>query len=81
MEKGGNILIYPYQMPCIIWLVSIPLKAPLYQFQNITLLTGGSQRIFLIVMCLDWRRQEKDLTQFQHLIVIVTTKIEKDQKR
>jgi hypothetical protein len=50
----------------------------LWVFQNITQLTGGGKTIFLIVMCLNWGRQEKDLTQFQHLILIVMTKKERD---
>jgi hypothetical protein len=43
-------------------------------FQNISQLTGGGRTIFLIVMGLNWDRQEKDLTQFQEFILIVMIK-------
>jgi hypothetical protein len=53
----------------------------LWVFQTITQLTGGGRTIFQIVMRLNWGRQEKNLTQFQQLILIVMTKKETDIRR
>jgi hypothetical protein len=53
---------------------SLKRRRMLWVFQNITQLTERGRTIFQIVMGLNWGGQEKDLTQFQQLILIVMTK-------
>ena len=48
----------------------------LWLFQNKTQLIGEGRIIFLVVMGLNWGRQEKDLTQFQQLLMVMTKKKE-----
>ena len=48
----------------------------LWLFQNKTQLIGEGRIILLVVMGLNWGRQEKDRTQFQQLLMVMTKKKE-----